>query len=92
MVNLSEEGFCVQAADPLPTFENVDVHFLLPGTKRAIEAKAELVWTDNRGCAGMFLSEMTMATQRFLRNWLERHVQQTHGSERIKASPAPVLA
>ena len=91
MVNLSEEGFCVQAADPLPTFEKVDVHFLLPGTKRAIEAKAELVWTDSRGRAGMFLSEMGIATQRFLRNWLERHGQPKQQS-RLKANAAPAFA
>ncbi|HVO64777.1 MAG TPA: PilZ domain-containing protein [Terriglobales bacterium] len=92
MVNLSEEGFCVQAVDPLPTFENVDVHFLLPGTKRAIEGKAELVWTDSGGRAGMFLSEMTIATQRFLRNWLERRGEQNQRQSRVKASPAPALA
>lgn len=90
MVNLSEEGFCVQAADPLPTFEKVDVHFLLPGTKRAIEGKAELVWTDSRGRAGMFLSEMGLATQRFLRNWLERHGQPKQS--RLKANAAPAFA
>jgi len=91
MVNLSEEGFCVQAADPLPTFEKVDVHFLLPGTHRAIEGKAELVWTDNGGKAGMFLTEMTIATQRFLRNWLERRSEGNQPS-RVKTNPAPALA
>jgi hypothetical protein len=91
MVNLSEEGFCVQAADPLPSFEKVDVHFLLPGTHRAIEGKAELVWTDNGGKAGMFLTEMTIATQRFLRNWLERRSEGNHPS-RVKTNPAPALA
>lgn len=76
MMNLSEEGFCVQAADPLPSFESVDIHFLLPGSRRAIEGKAELVWSDNTGKAGMFLSELTVSTQRFLRNWLARRGEQ----------------
>jgi CheY-like chemotaxis protein len=93
MVNLSEEGFCVQAAEPLPTFEKVDVHFLLPGSGRAIEGAAELVWTDNTGRAGMFLSEMTIATQRFLRNWLARHAAKKPPQPSVKTSPAaPVLA
>jgi CheY-like chemotaxis protein len=91
MVNLSEEGFCVQAADPLPAFEKVDVHFLLPGTQRAIEGKAELIWTDSRGRAGMFLSEVTITTQRFLRNWLERQARRMHGDAPMKSSPAPAL-
>lgn len=92
MVNLSEEGFCVQAADPLPTFEKVDIHFLLPGTRRAIEAKAELVWTDSAGRAGMFLSEMSIATQRFLRNWLARHAEKTGDPALLPTNAAAVLA
>lgn len=91
MVNLSEEGFCVQAADPLPAFEKVDVHFLLPGSRRAIEGTAELVWTDSRGRAGMFLSEMGIATQRFLRHWLENRAALERRETRFKANPAPAL-
>ena len=91
MVNLSEEGFCVQAADPLPTFEKVDVHFLLPGTRQAIEGKAELVWTDDSGRAGMFLSETTLSTQRFLRTWLARRAEKQR-SGKITGNPAPALA
>ena len=93
MLNLSEEGFCVQAAEPLPTFEEVDVHFLLPGSRRAIEGKAELVWTDNAGRAGMFLSEMSIGTQRFLRNWLARHSDGQRPESEVKTDVAfPALA
>ena len=70
MVNLSESGLCVQATDPLPTFERVEFHFLVPGSRRAIEGTAELVWTDDSGKAGMFFSEMPVATQKFLRKYL----------------------
>ena len=76
MVNLSEDGFSIQAAEPLPPFEKVAVHFRLPGTRRAIDTMAELVWSDSAGKAGMFLSDINFSTQRFLRNWLARHAQQ----------------
>jgi CheY-like chemotaxis protein len=92
MVNLSEEGFCVQAAEPLPAFEKVDFHFLLSGTRHPIEGKAELVWTDNTGKAGMFLSEITIATQRFLRNWLAASGEKKLAPVTVKRSPAVVLA
>ncbi len=91
MVNLSEEGFCVQAPEPLPSFEKVDVHFLLPGSRRAIDGTAELVWTDNAGRAGMFLSEATVATQRFLRNWLARHARNTQLVIGPKTSPSALV-
>jgi FixJ family two-component response regulator len=89
MVNLSEEGFCIQAAERLPSFEKVDVHFLLPGTRRAIEGTAELVWTDNTGKAGMFLNEMTIATQRLLRKWL---AQRSHKNPRQLSVESPAAA
>ncbi len=92
MVNLSEDGFCVQAAEPLPVFEKVDIHFLLPGSRRAIDASAELVWTDNTGRAGMFLSEMTTATQRFLRNWMARHDQSSDFAAAVKTVPALLVS
>jgi CheY-like chemotaxis protein len=97
MMNLSESGFCVQAAEPLPAFERVEVHFLLPGTSRAIEGTAELVWTDNSGKAGMFFSEMPVSEQRFLRKWLasrmsRNHVERaTRSSGAAKPHPAAVL-
>ncbi len=86
MLNLSETGFCVQAAERLPSFERVDVHFLLPGTRRAIEGTAELVWTDDSGKAGMFFSEITVSAQRFLRNWLATHASK---NEPARGSSAP---
>jgi hypothetical protein len=72
MLDLSEDGLAVQAADPLPAVEKVPVHFLLPGSSHAIEATAELIWADDSGRAGMFFTEIAAATQRHLRSWLSR--------------------
>lgn len=72
MLDLSEDGLAVQAADPLPAVEKVPVHFLLPGSSHAIEATTELIWADDSGRAGMFFTEIATATQRHLRSWLSR--------------------
>ena len=72
MLDLNEEGLSVQAAEPLPPFDRVPVHFRLPGSSHAIEGIAEVVWADDSGRAGMFFSELARSAQRSLSNWLRR--------------------
>jgi CheY-like chemotaxis protein len=72
MLDLNADGLSVQAADPLPAMEQVPVHFLLPGSSRAIEGAAEIIWADDSGRAGMFFTHLAPAMQRRLRGWLSR--------------------
>jgi len=93
MLDLNEGGLSVQAADPLPTIGQVPVHFLLPGSTRAIEGTAEVIWVDDSGRAGMFFSYLPPATQRRLRSWLSRRGKRSparavRGSETRVAFPA----
>jgi CheY-like chemotaxis protein len=81
MVDLSDEGLCIQAADPLPPIHEVPVHFLLPHSTRAIEAKAEIVWADDSGRAGMFFTHLARETQRRLKTWLRKNVGRNAGSK-----------
>jgi CheY-like chemotaxis protein len=73
MLDLNEDGLSVQAADPLPAVGQVPVHFLLPGSTRAIEGTAEVIWADDSGRAGMFFSHLSPADQKRLRGWLSRN-------------------
>ncbi|HET7207218.1 MAG TPA: PilZ domain-containing protein [Terriglobales bacterium] len=77
MLDLSEEGLSVQAAAPLPTFDKVDVHFLLPGARRPIEGAAEVIWADDAGRAGLFFTDLPPSTQRYLKNWLVRRARKS---------------
>lgn len=72
MIDLNDEGLSIQAAQPLPAVDEVPIHFLLPGSRRAVEGKAELVWADDSGRAGMFFRELSGASKRHLKSWLAR--------------------
>lgn len=72
MLDLNEQGFSIQAAQPLPDIRQVPVHFLLPGSTHPIAGTAEVIWADDSGRAGMFFSQMASPTQRYLKNWLNR--------------------
>lgn len=74
MVDLSEEGLCIQAAEPLPPIQEVPVHFLLPNSARPIEGKAEIAWADDSGRAGMFFTKLAPEVARRLKTWLRKNV------------------
>jgi FixJ family two-component response regulator len=85
MIDLHEEGLSIQAAQPLPATEEVPIHFLLPGSKQAVEANAELVWADDSGRAGMFFRELSGASKRHLKKWLARANSQKDGVRHDRA-------
>jgi CheY-like chemotaxis protein len=72
MLDLNEEGFCVQSVEPLPTLPEIPVHFLLPGTTYPIEGTAETIWADDAGRAGLFFTRLSAAHQRHLVAWCTR--------------------
>jgi CheY-like chemotaxis protein len=80
MVDLSEEGLCIQAAEPLPPIQEVPVHFLLPHSARPIEGKAELAWADDSGRAGMFFTKLAPEVARRLKTWLTKNVGKKAGT------------
>ena len=88
MIDLNDEGLSIQAAQPLPAFDEVPVHFLLPGTRNAVDANAELVWADDSGRAGMFFSRLNGASKRHLKNWLARVGSKKHGARSANALSA----
>ncbi len=76
MLDLSQEGLSVQAAEPLPAVDEVPIHFLLPGTNYPVEGTAEVIWADDSGRAGMFFSGLATTAERRLKNWLTRRNRQ----------------
>jgi CheY-like chemotaxis protein len=92
MVDLSEEGVCIQAADPLPPMDQVPVHFLLPHSTRPIEGKAEVVWADDSGRAGMFFTQLARDTERRLKTWLRKNGDRKSGSNLTLSARAAVAA
>lgn len=80
MVDLSDDGLCIQAAEPLPPIQEVPVHFLLPNSARPIEGKAEVVWADDSGRAGMFFTKLAPEVARRLKTWLRKNTGKHSGS------------
>jgi CheY-like chemotaxis protein len=88
VLDLSEQGLALQAAEPLPPVQNVPLRFVLPGTGHMVEAMGEVIWTDDQGRAGMFFSQLTPASRRSLKNWLAKQRVSRKQSVRILL-PAP---
>jgi len=86
MLDLNEEGFSVQAVDPLPTVSEIPVHFLLPGTSFPIEGTAEMIWADDSGRAGMFFTRLTAASHKHLHGWCARRSHRKPVQRTIRTS------
>lgn len=80
MIDLNEQGLSIQAAQPLPAVDELPIHFLLPGTRNAVEGSAELVWADDSGRAGMSFRELNAASKQHLRKWLARRTSSRSAS------------
>lgn len=69
VLELSEDGLSVQAAEPVPAAE-VPLRFILPGTVHLIEGAGEVMWADDSGRAGILFSELTPDSRRALKTWV----------------------
>lgn len=92
MIDLNDEGLSIQAAQPLPAVEEVPIHFLLPGSRQAVDGSAELVWADDSGRAGMFFSQLNGASKRHLKSWLARAGAQKHYGQSSRALSSAAAA
>jgi CheY-like chemotaxis protein len=72
VLDLSERGLALQAAEPLPPVQNVPLRFVLPGTTHMVEATGEVIWADDEGRAGMFFSQLTAESRGYLKDWLTK--------------------
>jgi CheY-like chemotaxis protein len=84
VVELSQDGLSVQAAEPIPAAE-VPLRFILPGTAHLIEGTGEVMWADDSGRAGILFGDLPSASRRHLKNWLAKRAPKK--SLRLK-SPA----
>jgi CheY-like chemotaxis protein len=69
VLELSEDGLSVQAAEPVPAAE-VPLRFILPGTAHLIEGSGEVMWADDSGRAGILFRDLPGASRRALKAWV----------------------
>lgn len=80
VLDITEQGISLQAAEPLMPLRGVRLRLLLPGLDRFITGIGDFIWTDERGRAGLFFSDLAPAARRSLTGWLRRR-----GSKRSQA-------
>lgn len=70
--DITDQGISLQAAEPMLPMRHVQLRFLLPGTTNVVHARADFIWTDEQGRAGLFFTEMAAGCRRDLQAWLKK--------------------
>ena len=85
--DITDQGISVQAAEPMLPLRHVQLRFLLPGTTNVVHAKADFIWADERGRAGLFFTDMAPACRRDLQAWLKKRGARKSESVRSLLEP-----
>lgn len=86
-MNVSQHGLAVQAADPVPMVSRMSFRFMLPKTPHTIKGRADVIWADAQGRAGMFFTELSPASRKHLKHWLSR--QGASAKDQVRALLCP---
>jgi c-di-GMP-binding flagellar brake protein YcgR len=80
--NLSEGGMAIHFEGKLAKNTISKVHFMLPGTRTAMEPKGEVAWADGIGRAGIKFVEVPESCREQLERWIIRRIETEVGSAR----------
>lgn len=95
VLDVTDQGLSLQAAEGLTPLRGIPLRFLLPGTEQVVHATGDFIWTDGNGRAGLFFSKIAPACQRDLQVWLKKRAAKKSEAVRILLEPqrsAPALA
>jgi CheY-like chemotaxis protein len=73
VLDVTEQGLSLQAAEVLTPLRGVPLRFLLPETDQVVCASGDFIWADGHGRGGVFFSKMPAGCRRDLETWLKRH-------------------
>ena len=78
VLNVSQTGLCLNAAEPLPHGAAIRMNLMLPETPSSLHASGQVVWSHSSGRAGVVFDrapgpEMKKLQER-LKNWLPREL------------------
>jgi CheY-like chemotaxis protein len=90
MEDLSEQGLALQAPERLPQGEEVSLRFVLPGTSNSVEGTGQIIWSNDEGRAGMFFSRLTLASRKYLKDWLNQRGAKKKDAVRVLMEPEKV--
>jgi len=95
VLDVTEQGLSLQAAEGLTPLRGIPLRFLLPGTEQVVHATGDFIWADGNGRAGLFFSKIAPACQRDLQVWLKKRASKKSEAVRILLEPqrnAPAAA
>ena len=87
VMDVTEQGLSLQAAEGLTPLRGVPLRFLLPGTAEVIHATGDFIWADGNGRAGLFFSKIAPACQRALQAWLKKRAAKRSEAVRVLLEP-----
>jgi hypothetical protein len=70
-LNISQTGIALESVAPLIAHEIVQVKFSLPGKQSPLMCKAQIIWTGDKGKAGLTFTQMSNTDKSFLNGWIE---------------------
>lgn len=70
LINLSQSGMCIQAAELLPKGALIAVEFILPESKKLVRTKGTIIWSDAFFKAGIKFGDIPSVDRRNLCEWL----------------------
>jgi uncharacterized protein (TIGR02266 family) len=72
-LNLSRGGIAIRTTSPLQTGAGVRLRFRLPGSKKDIDAEAQVQWSSNRVGMGLQFVRVTPADQAAIDDFVDAH-------------------
>jgi DNA-binding NarL/FixJ family response regulator len=73
LMDLSEEGTCIQCERKLPPTAKVYFQFILPGHTEIIRVAGQVIWQDSTGRVGLRFTGVPQASRRLLKVWLQHN-------------------
>lgn len=70
LLDLSEDGMHILAAQPLNASTAITAHFTLPDTELPVEAQGEVTWTNPNGQAGIRFVELPEDLRATVKKWV----------------------
>lgn len=72
ITNISQGGISIECARQLDEGGAARLKFLLPGAKRSLEIKGEVMWSNPEGQAGIRFQVLPVEAKKELESWLDR--------------------
>jgi hypothetical protein len=87
-INISQSGIAVETAAPLVAREIVQVKFCLPENQTPLSGKGQVIWTGDKGKAGLTFTQMSNADKQQLASWIENEFHREWHPGALMASAA----